>query len=242
MKRVVDLPVPAADDAYEKSRLNPGLTFKNFIIGRANEQAFSAARQVALNPGTTYNPSFIYGGVGLGKTHLIHALGNEVWRHNPEMKIRYVHAEDYFADVVYAYQQKSFDVFKRYYRSLNMLLIDDIQFFKNKLRTQEEFYYAFNALVEAKNQIVITCDVVPKKVKGVEKRLVSRFEQGLTVQVRQPNQKMRVDILKMKAEAAEFNLVEDAAIRIAKNMRSNVRELEGSLNKEIAYARFMAKN
>ncbi|MCX7103634.1 MAG: chromosomal replication initiator protein DnaA, partial [Methylobacter sp.] len=196
------------------------------------------AQQVALNPGTSYNPLFVYGGVGLGKTHLIHALGNEVWNHNPNLVIRYVHAEDYFADVVRAYQQKAFDVFKRYYRSLDVLLIDDIQFFNNKNRTQEEFFYAFNALVEAKKQIVITSDTYPKDVTGLEERLVSRFDWGLTVQIEPPEPEMRVAILKKKAEASRIELGDDVAFLIAKNLRSNVRELEGALNKVLAYARF----
>lgn len=226
------------DSAYEKTRLNPGFTFDTLVTGRANDLARAAAQQVALNPGTSYNPLFVYGGVGLGKTHLIHALGNEVWRHNPNMVIRYVHAEDYFADVVRAYQQKAFDVFKRYYRTLDLLLIDDIQFFNNKNRTQEEFFYAFNALVEAKKQIVITSDTYPKDVTGLEERLVSRFDWGLTVQIEPPEPEMRVAILKKKAEAAKISLGDDVAFLIAKNLRTNVRELEGALNKVLAYAHF----
>jgi len=233
--------IRTTDNAYEKSRLNKGFTFDNLVTGRANDLARAAAQQVALNPGTSYNPLFIYGGVGLGKTHLIHALGNEVWRHNPDLVIRYVHAEDYFADVVRAYQQKSFDVFKRYYRSLDLLLIDDIQFFNNKNRTQEEFFYAFNALVEAKKQIVITSDTYPKDVTGLEERLISRFDWGLTVQIEPPEPEMRVAILKKKAETAKINLGDDVAFLIAKNLRSNVRELEGALNKVLAYARFHGK-
>ncbi|MCX7176607.1 MAG: chromosomal replication initiator protein DnaA [Proteobacteria bacterium] len=238
-----DVPKSRSEDgAYEKSRLNPGFTFDTLVTGRANDLARAAAQQVALNPGTSYNPLFIYGGVGLGKTHLIHALGNEVWRHNPDIVIRYVHAEDYFADVVRAYQQKSFDVFKKYYRSLDLLLIDDIQFFNNKNRTQEEFFYAFNALVEAKKQIVITCDTYPKDVTGLEERLVSRFDWGLTVQIEPPEPEMRVAILKKKAEAAKIELGDDVAFLIAKNLRSNVRELEGALNKVLAYARFHGRD
>jgi chromosomal replication initiator protein len=229
------------NSAYEKSRLNPNFTFDNLITGRANDLARAAAQQVAQNPGISYNPLFIYGGVGLGKTHLVHALGNEVWKHNPNMVIRYVHAEDYFADVVRAYQQKSFDVFKRYYRSLDLLLIDDIQFFNNKNRTQEEFFYAFNALVEAKKQIVITCDTYPKDIAGLEERLVSRFDWGLTVQIEPPEPEMRVAILKKKAEAAKINLGDDVAFLIAKNLRSNVRELEGALNRVLAYVNFNGK-
>nr|MBP6800508.1 ATP-binding protein [Zoogloea sp.] len=165
---------------YDKSRLNPDFTFDTLVTGRANDLARAAALQVAQNPGVSYNPLFIYGGVGLGKTHLIHALGNTVFKANPRAVIRYVHAEDYYADVVRAYQQKSFDVFKRYYRSLDVLIIDDIQFFNNKNRTQEEFFHAFNALTEAKKQIIITSDTYPKDVQGLEDRLISRFDWGLT--------------------------------------------------------------
>jgi len=228
----------AGEDGYEKTRLNADFTFDTLVTGRANDLARAAAHQVALNPGTSYNPLFVYGGVGLGKTHLIHALGNEVWRHNPKLVIRYVHAEDYVSDVVRAYQQKSFDVFKRYYRSLDLLLVDDIQFFINKARTQEEFFYAFNALVEAKKQIVISCDTYPKDISGLEERLISRFDWGLTVQIEPPEQEMRVAILKKKAEVSKLLLGDDVAFLIAKNLRSNVRELEGALNKVIAYSRF----
>lgn len=224
--------------AYEKTRLNSTFTFDTLVTGRANDLARAAAYQVALNPGTSYNPLFVYGGVGLGKTHLIHALGNEVCRHNPEKVIRYVHAEDYYADVVRAYQQKSFDVFKRYYRSLDLLLIDDIQFFNNKNRTQEEFFYAFNALIEAKKQIVITCDTYPKDITGLEDRLISRFDWGLTVAIEPPELEMRVAILKKKAEAERIEVSEDVAFLIAKHLRSNVRELEGALKKVLAFARF----
>lgn len=226
------------DATYEKTRLNSTFTFDTLVTGRANDLARAAAYQVALNPGTSYNPLFVYGGVGLGKTHLIHALGNEVFRQNPEKVIRYVHAEDYYADVVRAYQQKSFDVFKRYYRSLDLLLIDDIQFFNNKNRTQEEFFYAFNALIEAKKQIVITCDTYPKDITGLEDRLISRFDWGLTVAIEPPELEMRVAILKKKAEAERIEVSEDVAFLIAKHLRSNVRELEGALKKVLAFARF----
>jgi chromosomal replication initiator protein len=226
------------DATYEKTRLNPEFTFDTLVTGRANDLARAAAQQVALNPGISYNPLFVYGGVGLGKTHLIHALGNEVHHHDPDKVIRYVHAEDYYADVVRAYQQKSFDVFKRYYRSLDLLLIDDIQFFNNKNRTQEEFFYAFNALIEAKKQIVITCDTYPKDITGLEDRLISRFDWGLTVAIEPPELEMRVAILKKKAEAERMELSDDVAFLIAKNLRSNVRELEGALKKVLAFARF----
>lgn len=242
---VVFVPTPVtvfqtngSDSAYEKTRLNSTFTFDTLVTGRANDLARAAAYQVALNPGISYNPLFVYGGVGLGKTHLIHALGNEVYRQNPDKVIRYVHAEDYYADVVRAYQQKSFDVFKRYYRSLDLLLIDDIQFFNNKNRTQEEFFYAFNALIEAKKQIVITCDTYPKDITGLEDRLISRFDWGLTVAIEPPELEMRVAILKKKAEAERIDVNEDVAFLIAKHLRSNVRELEGALKKVLAFARF----
>jgi len=231
--------VPAQEpNSYDKTRLNPDFAFDTLVTGRANDLARAAAMQVAQNPGVSYNPLFVYGGVGLGKTHLIHALGNEVARLNPRTVIRYVHAEDYYAGVVRAYQQKSFDVFKRYYRSLDLLLIDDIQFFNNKNRTQEEFFHAFNALTEAKKQIVITCDTYPKDVEGLGDRLISRFDWGLTVQIEPPELEMRVAILNKKAESERIELSEDVAFLIAKNLRSNVRELEGALKKVLAFARF----
>lgn len=233
-------PVPSFSDgaAYERTRLNPDFTFDTFVSGRSNDMARAAALQVAANPGISYNPLFIYGGVGLGKTHLIHALGNEVLRHSPDKVIRYIHAEDYYSDVVRAYQQKSFDSFKRAYRSLDVLLIDDIQFFNGKARTQEEFFYAFNALVEAKKQIVITCDTYPKDIQGIEERLISRFDWGLTVQIEPPELEMRVAILKKKAEAEGIDLSDDVSFLIAKHLKSNVRELEGALKKVLAFSRF----
>jgi chromosomal replication initiator protein len=231
-------PLSGAELAYEKTRLNADFTFDTLVTGRANDLARAAAMQVAQNPGTSYNPLFVYGGVGLGKTHLVHAIGNAVFRQNPRAVVRYVHVEDYYADVVRAYQQKSFDAFKRYYRSLDMLIIDDIQFFNNKNRTQEEFFHAFNALTEAKKQIVITCDTYPKDIQGLEDRLISRFDWGLTVQIEPPELEMRVAILQKKAEALRVAVDDDVAFLIAKNLRSNVRELEGALNKVVAYARF----
>ncbi|MFN3884412.1 MAG: chromosomal replication initiator protein DnaA [Rhodocyclaceae bacterium] len=228
----VDLP------EYARTRLNPDFTFDTLVSGRSNDLARAAAQQVALNPGSSYNPLFIYGGVGLGKTHLIHALGNEALRHAPDKIIRYIHAEDYYSDVIRAYQQKSFDAFKRTYRSLDVLLIDDIQFFNGKARTQEEFFYVFNALVEAKKQIVITCDTYPKDIQGLEERLISRFDWGLTVQIEPPELEMRVAILKKKAASESIELGDDVAFLIAKNLRSNVRELEGALKKVLAFARF----
>ena len=225
----------------ERARLNPGFTFDTFVTGKANQLARAAAIQVAENPGTSYNPLFVYGGVGLGKTHLVQAIGNCVAEHRPAARIRYTHAERYVTDVVRAYQQRSFDEFKRYYHSLDVLLIDDIQFFSNKGRTQEEFFYAFNALVEAHKQIVITCDTYPKEIAGMEERLISRFGWGLTVAIEPPELEMRVAIVLKKAEAEAVTLPEDIAFFIAKNIRSNVRELEGALKKVLAYARFTGR-
>jgi chromosomal replication initiator protein len=231
--------VPSA--SFEKTRLNPTFTFDTLVTGRANDLARAAAQQVATNPGVSYNPLFVYGGVGLGKTHLIHAIGNAVLAANPAAQVRYLHAEDFVSDVVKAYQNKAFDAFKRYYRSLDLLLIDDIQFFSGKNSTQEQFFYAFNALVEAKKQIIITCDTYPKDIQGLENRLISRFDWGLTVQIEPPELEMRVAIVKKKAEASRIDVCDDVAFLIAKNLRSNVRELEGALNRVLAFARFHGK-
>ena len=222
----------------ERARLNRSFTFDSFVTGKANQLGRAAAIQVAENPGISYNPLFIYGGVGLGKTHLLQAIGNALAEQRPQARIRYSHAEQYVTDVVRAYQQKSFDEFKRYYHSLDLLLIDDIQFFSNKGRTQEEFFYAFNALVEAHKQIVITCDTYPKEIAGMEERLISRFGWGLTVAIEPPELEMRVAIVLKKAEAEAVELSEDIAFFIAKHIRSNVRELEGALKKVLAFARF----
>ncbi len=225
--------------AYEKTRLIPSFTFDNLIVGKANDLARAASLQVATNPGGgAYNPMFIYGGAGLGKTHLIHAIGNHIVEQSPEKVVRYVHAEDYYSDVVRAYQTKSFDAFKRYYRSLDVLLLDDVQFFNGKNRTQEEFFFVFNALIEAKKQIVISCDTYPKDISGLEDRLITRFDWGLTVQIEPPEIEMRVAILKKKAEIEGVVLDDEVAFYIAKHLRSNVRELEGALKKVLAYASF----
>jgi chromosomal replication initiator protein len=220
------------------SRLNPTFTFESFVTGKANQLARAAAIQVAEFPGTAYNPLFIYGGVGLGKTHLIQAIGNLVLSQNKEAKVRYIHAEQYVSDVVRAYQHKAFDEFKRYYHSLDLLLVDDIQFIGGKNRTQEEFFYAFNALVEAHKQVIITCDSYPKEISGMEERLVSRFGWGLTVAVEPPELEMRVAILLKKALLEKITLDENIAFFIAKHIRSNVRELEGALKRVLAYSRF----
>jgi chromosomal replication initiator protein len=230
--------MPSATEHFERARLNPGLTFDTFVTGKANQLARAAAMQVAENPGGSYNPLFLYGGVGLGKTHLIHAVGNGILARNPAAKVRYIHAEQYVSDVVRAYQRKAFDDFKRYYHSLDLLLIDDIQFFAGKARTQEEFFYAFEALVVGRKQIIITCDTYPKELKDMEDRLVSRFASGLTVAIEPPELEMRVAILLKKAEIEGADLKEDVAFFIAKNLRSNVRELEGALRKVMAFSSF----
>lgn len=231
-------PVTVSTSADERSRLNVELTFDNFVTGKANQLARAAALQVAENPGTSYNPLFLYGGVGLGKTHLIHAIGNALSGLGKGARVRYVHADQYVSDVVKAYQRKAFDDFKRYYHSLDLLLIDDIQFFSGKNRTQEEFFYAFEAMVAQHKQIIITSDTYPKELSGIDTRLISRFDSGLTVAIEPPELEMRVAILLRKAEQEGVNLPEDVAFFIAKHLRSNVRELEGALKKVVAYARF----
>ncbi|HUL41421.1 MAG TPA: chromosomal replication initiator protein DnaA [Burkholderiales bacterium] len=220
------------------SRLNPSFCFDTFVTGKANELARAAAIQVAEHPGAAYNPLFIYGGVGLGKTHLLQAIGNLVQEQDSDAKVRYTHAERYVSDVVRAYQHKAFDDFKRYYHSLDLLLIDDIQFFSNKNRTQEEFFYAFNALIEAHKQVVITCDTYPKEISGMEDRLISRFGWGLTVAIEPPELEMRVAILLKKASLEGITLDENVAFFIASHIQSNVRELEGALKRVLAFCRF----
>ncbi|MEO8739429.1 MAG: chromosomal replication initiator protein DnaA [Casimicrobiaceae bacterium] len=229
--------VPAAARRGEQASLNPGFSFAAFVAGKANQLARAAGMQVADHP-TSYNPLFVYGGVGLGKTHLIQAIGNQILENNPEAKIRYIHAETYVSDVVRAYQHKAFDEFKRYYRSLDLLLIDDIQFFNGKNRTQEEFFYLFNTLIEARKQVVITCDTYPKEISGMEERLISRFGWGLTVALEPPELEMRVAILLSKAAQTGMKFDEQVAFFIAKHIRSNVRELEGALKRVLAYSSF----
>jgi chromosomal replication initiator protein len=238
--RVSDL--NEATGIYERSRLNAELTFDNFVTGKANQLARAAALQVAENPGISYNPFFLYGGVGLGKTHLIHAIGNAMVARKEGARVRYIHAEQFVSDVVKAYQRKAFDEFKRYYHSLDLLLIDDIQFFSGKNRTQEEFFYAFEALVALRKQIIITSDTYPKELSGIEDRLLSRFDSGLTVAIEPPELEMRVAILIKKAESEGVPLPEEVAFFIAKHLRSNVRELEGALRKVLAYAKFHGKD
>ena len=239
-KQVNESPAVVDDHVLlrDQSKINPALTFDSFVTGKANQLARAAAIQVASNPGSSYNPLFLYGGVGLGKTHLIHAIGNQAIADNPNVRIRYIHAEQYVRDVVTAYQRKGFDDFKRYYHSLDLLLIDDIQFFGGKSRTQEEFFYAFEALIAAKKQIIITSDTYPKEITGMDDRLISRFDSGLTVAVEPPELEMRVAILLKKAQQEGVKLNDDVAFFVAKHLRSNVRELEGALRKILAYSQF----
>ena len=219
-------------------KLNLSLTFENFVIGKANQLAFAAATQVAELPGVSYNPLFIYGGVGLGKTHLAQAIGNQIRVNNPQAKVCYMHAERYVADVVRAYQTNKFEEFKQYYHSLDVLLIDDIQFFAGKAKTQEEFFYAFNTLVDSHKQVILTSDTFPKELTGLESRLVSRFGWGLTIGIEPPELEMRVAILLKKAALSGYTLNDAVAFFIAKHVNSNVRELEGALKRVEAYTKF----
>jgi chromosomal replication initiator protein len=223
-------------------RLNPGLTFDSLVAGRANQMARTAALHVAGNPGHMYNPLFIYGGVGLGKTHLVHAVGNALLKDRPDSRVLYLHAEQFISDVVKNYQRKTFDELKAKYHSLDLLLIDDVQFFAGKDRTQEEFFNAFEALLAKKAHIIMTSDTYPKGLVDIDERLTSRFDSGLTVAIEPPELEMRVAILIRKALAEGSEMPEDVAFFIAKNVRANVRELEGALRKVIAYARFSQKD
>ena len=223
------------------SRLRADLCFDNFVSGKANQMAWSAALQIVEHPGTQYNPLFLYGGVGLGKTHLLHAAGNALRQRNPDMRVRYIHAQDYFDEMVRGIQRKSLTEFKTKYHSLDLLLVDDIQFLGGKDRTQEEFFYTFEALLSARKQLILTCDSYPKEMSGMEERLVSRFGSGLIVEIEPPELEMRVAILLKKAEISAERLPEEVAFFIAKHMRSNVRELEGALLRVLAYARFRDK-
>jgi chromosomal replication initiator protein len=228
--------------ASSRNRLNTALTFDTLVPGRANQMARTAALHVAGAPGQMYNPLFIYGGVGLGKTHLIHAVGNALLKDKPDARILYLHAEQFISDVVKNYQRKTFDELKAKYHSLDLLLIDDVQFFAGKDRTQEEFFNAFEALVAKKAHIIMTSDTYPKGLVDIDERLTSRFDAGLTVAIEPPELEMRVAILIKKAEAEGSSMPEDVAFFVAKNVRANVRELEGALRKVLAYSRFSHKD
>jgi len=237
-------PADISDDAANiafKNRLNTALTFETLVEGTANRMARAAAMHVSGMPGQLYNPLFIYGGVSLGKTHLMHAVGNKLLADRPGSKVLYIHAEQFVSDVVKAYQRKTFDEFKERYHSLDLLLIDDVQFFANKDRTQEEFFNAFEALLAKKSHIVMTSDTYPKGLPDIHERLVSRFDSGLTVAIEPPELEMRVAILINKARAESADMPEEVAFFVAKNVRSNVRELEGALRKILAYSRFNQK-
>ena len=236
-----DLGEEGAEPVF-RTRLNAALTFATLIEGSANRMARAAAMHVAGSPGQLYNPLFIYGGVGLGKTHLVHAVGNQLLADRPAARVLYIHAEQFVSDVVKAYQRKTFDQFKERYHSLDLLLIDDVQFFANKDRTQEEFFNAFEALLAKKSHIVMTSDTYPKGLTDIHERLVSRFDSGLTVAIEPPELEMRVAILINKAAAEGAEMPEEVAFFVAKNVRSNVRELEGALRKILAYSRFNQKD
>ncbi len=224
-----------------RSNVNPKHKFKNFVEGKSNQLGLAAARQVSDNPGAAYNPLFLYGGTGLGKTHLLHAVGNAIVDNKPDAKVVYMHSERFVQDMVKALQNNAIEEFKRYYRSVDALLIDDIQFFANKERSQEEFFHTFNALLEGNQQIILTSDRYPKEINGVEDRLKSRFGWGLTVAIEPPELETRVAILMKKAEDHQIHLADEVAFFIAKRLRSNVRELEGALNRVIANANFTGR-
>ncbi|WP_090387656.1 chromosomal replication initiator protein DnaA [Pseudomonas anguilliseptica] len=224
------------------SYLNRTFTFDNFVEGKSNQLARAAAWQVADNPKHGYNPLFLYGGVGLGKTHLMHAVGNHLLAKNPNAKVVYLHSERFVADMVKALQLNAINEFKRFYRSVDALLIDDIQFFAKKERSQEEFFHTFNALLEGGQQVILTSDRYPKEIEGLEERLKSRFGWGLTVAVEPPELETRVAILMKKADQAKVDLPHDAAFFIAQRIRSNVRELEGALKRVIAHSHFMGRD
>ncbi|MCB1999099.1 MAG: chromosomal replication initiator protein DnaA [Burkholderiaceae bacterium] len=244
-KMPIEEPADLGEDAAPaglRNRLNSVLSFETLVEGSANRMARAAAMHVSDMPGHLYNPLFIYGGVGLGKTHLMHAIGNRLLVNKPGSKVLYIHAEQFVSDVVKAYQRKTFDEFKNHYHSLDLLLIDDVQFFANKERTQEEFFNAFEALLAKKSHIVMTSDTYPKGLTDIHERLVSRFDSGLTVAIEPPELEMRVAILINKARAELSEMPEEVAFFVAKNVRSNVRELEGALRKILAYSRFNQKD
>lgn len=239
VKKPVPKPEPSVENVF-KSNLNVNFTFDNFVQGSSNQLAWAAARQVAEEPGRDNNPLLVYGGVGLGKTHLLHAVGNEILKLNPRARILYLHSERFVSDMVKSLQKHTMDEFKRFYRSVDALLIDDVQFFAGKDRSQEEFFHTFNALFEGQQQIILTCDRYPKEI-SIEERLKSRFGWGLTVAVEPPELETRVAILMQKAQSSRIELPYEVAFFIAKRIRSNVRELEGALKRVIANAHFTGK-
>ena len=232
-----------ADNLQQATKLNPNYTFDTLVRGNSNQLAYAIGMHVTQKLGhKNHNPLFIYGGVGLGKTHLMQAIGNEQYKNNPKAKIRYLHANDYIQDVVKASMRQGFDELKKYYNSLDLLLMDDIQFIAgDKTKTQEEFFYTFNTLIDKGKQVIMTCDTYPKNISNLNERLISRFASGLTVEIQPPELEMRVAILKRKAEQSRINLDDDVAFFIAQNIKANVRELEGALNKVIYQAHFSEK-
>jgi len=241
VKKENKTPVEPAPKNMPKSNIKENYTFDSFVEGKSNQLAKAAATQVADNPGSAFNPVFIYGGTGLGKTHLLHAVGNGILAKKENAKIVYMHSERFVQDMVKALQNNAIEEFKRYYRSVDALLIDDIQFFANKERSQEEFFHTFNALLEGNQQIILTSDRYPKEIEGVEDRLKSRFGWGLTIAIEPPELETRVAILMKKAQQSQIKLPEEVAFFIAKRLRSNVRELEGALNRVIANANFTGR-
>ena len=233
-------PAAPSNQAYSHN-LNQDFTFDSFVEGKSNQLAKAAALQVANNAGQAYNPLLLYGGVGLGKTHLMHAVGNQILALNPQAKVVYLHSERFVQDMVKALQHNAIDEFKRHYRSVNALLIDDIQFFEGKERSQEEFFHTFNALLEGQHQIILTCDRYPKELDGLEERLKSRFGWGLTQAIEPPELETRVAIMQSKAEAVNVTLPNEVAFFIAKRIRSNIRELEGALRRVLANSQFTGK-
>ncbi|MGB5396708.1 MAG: chromosomal replication initiator protein DnaA, partial [Gammaproteobacteria bacterium] len=234
---------PVNGRAAEKieHNLNPAFTFENFVEGKSNQLAKAASQQVAENPGTAYNPLFLYGGVGLGKTHLMHAVGNMILQNRPDARVVYLHSERFVGHMIKSLQHNAIDAFKQHYRSLDALLIDDIQFFAGKERSQEEFFHTFNALLESGKQVILTCDRYPKEVEGLEERLRSRFGWGLPACVEPPELETRVAILQKKAEESSIDFPNEVAFFIAKRIRSNIRELEGALRRVMATANFTGK-
>ena len=241
MPSIKSQPVKKTEEIVYRSGINPKHTFASFVEGKSNQLANAAAKQVAENPGKAYNPLFVYGSTGLGKTHLLHAVGNQIIQNKSNAKVIYMHSERFVQDMVKALQNNAIEDFKQYYRSVDALLIDDIQFFANKKRSQEEFFHTFNALLEGNQQIILTSDRYPKEIDGVEDRLKSRFGWGLTIAIEPPELETRVAILMKKAEENHIKLPEEVAFFIAKRLRSNVRELEGALNRVIANANFTGK-
>jgi len=231
---------PQANNSFVENNLNPLFTFDNFVEGKSNQLAKAASMQVAENPGSAYNPLFFYGGVGLGKTHLMHAVGNMMLQHKPDARITYIHSERFVSHMVKALQHNAIDAFKQHYRSLDAIFVDDIQFFAGKERSQEEFFHTFNALLEEGSQIILTCDRYPKEVEGLEERLRSRFGWGLPVCIEPPELETRVAILQKKAEEANTELPSEVAFFIAKRISSNIRELEGAFRRVLATANFTA--